>query len=190
MLQQGKGRSLNGIPDLTSQGIISDKEKKMDINWLELIITGLVQGLPFVLGGAELAGLVAIVVGPYHLWREYRRKKNQEDYIRDIISSSIKKMLSAKDIESPLEGSPIPILGDYIRKVTYDSMKKEIESFLNERKASDKIEYKDKVGIRDIFHVMEILLEVGGGEVELLSIEFCQAVLVEPLKEIKWLKLD
>ena len=148
---------------------------------VELIITGLLQGLP-----------LALLVGIYHLLSERHRKQGQRNYLRNIINDNIQNILTAEEIKPPFQGPPIP--GDHIRRTIYDNMHRRVDSFLSHSRASDKISYEEEVKIRNPFNTIDFFIKerergLGEGHITLVTVEMCQKVLVKELKEVEWLEL-
>ena len=146
----------------------------MEFSTLEIIRTGLLQGIP-------LALLVAVA----DIIRRYSTRRSQKKYIRTIISAYVEQIRDAKEVPHPDPRSKTKIMAtaDQVRKVVYDSMYKEVDKFLSHK--TTQLDYDDEKKIRDAFGVINFMDE----NQRIASLQIYEKTLFKGLMEVKWLKL-
>ncbi len=144
----------------------------MEFKLLEWSVTGLIQGIP-----------LALLVAAAHKVALHRRKEDQKEALREIISESVRLIMTVGD-NDPFGSEK---LWSRARKRVYDEMYKKVH-FLLDHKMTE-LDYEDEVRIREAFASFKdnlALFEIDSFP----SLEIYYHGLIKKLRRVEWLGIE
>lgn len=137
----------------------------------ENIVPGIIEGL-----------ILALILGLYRWVSFCKDRRRDRKYITTTINRNMEEMRKEGHFKNSELGEKVPI--EQIQKALFDSMRRDVYGYLD--LVGTTISPEEKINIRKPFKIFDFF----DSHKAIPPLRIYENSLIEPLKKIKWLKLD